>query len=100
LLEELKAVDALLFTTNAADLPANFTFAVMAETRSLPAPKMRQHPIGSFVALYVTAAWVAALAGILLSGVSLARISAGIAAGFDRFGHAMNAGLSGIGHWG
>ena len=43
LLEELKVVDALLFTTQAAELPINFTFAVMAETRTMPPPKWREH---------------------------------------------------------
>ncbi len=98
LLEELKVVDALLLTTNASELPVNFTFAVMAETRSLPAPKPHQQRVWSFVALYLTAAWVAALAAFAVSGISLAKAGAMLALGFDRFAHALYAGATGIGH--
>jgi hypothetical protein len=97
LLEELRVVDALLFTTNTPDLPINFTFAVMAETSSLPAPKFREHHIWSFVALYVTAAWVAAIIGIALSGASLAQIGGAVAGGTGRFAHAMGEGFAGLG---
>lgn len=74
LLDELKAVDGLLFTTRVADLPHNFTFAVMAEVNGLPAPRARQHPVWSFLVLYSAAAWVAAVAGMAISGVSPASI--------------------------
>ena len=46
LVDEVKVVDALLFTTDVPELPANFTFAVMAEARSLPAPKPLRHRFG------------------------------------------------------
>ncbi len=39
LLSEVKVVDALLFTTAVPELPQNFTFAVMAELQSMPAPR-------------------------------------------------------------
>jgi len=97
LLEELKVVDALLFNTQTPELPANFTFAVMAETRTLPAPALREHRIWSFVALYVTAAWVAAIAGLMISGANLATIAGAVAAGVIRFGHAAGTGFAGIG---
>ena len=97
LLEELKVVDALLFTTNTPELPVNFTFAVMAETRSLPAPKWREHRIWSFVALYVTAAWVAAIIGIAISGAKPATIGAAAAGGASNVAHALGAGFAGIG---
>ena len=97
LLEELKVVDALLFTTQAAELPLNFTFAVMAEARTLPAPKWREHRIWSFVALYVTAAWVAAIIGVALSGVSLAKVAGAVAGGADDFARAIGAGFAGVG---
>ncbi len=70
LLEELRAVDGLLFTTTVPDLPENFTFAVMAEVNSMPAPRARQHPVWSFLALYSAAAWVAAVLGIAYTGTS------------------------------
>ncbi|HET9393740.1 MAG TPA: zf-HC2 domain-containing protein [Candidatus Rubrimentiphilum sp.] len=97
LLEELKVVDALLFTTNAPELPVNFTFAVMAETRSMPAPVWREHRIWSFVALYVTAAWVAVIAAIAISGAKFSTIGAAAAGGASTVAHAIGAGFDGIG---
>ena len=70
LLDELRAVDGLLFTTTVPDLPQNFTFAVMAEVNALPAPRARQHPVWSFLTLYLAAAWVAAVLGMAFSGTS------------------------------
>ena len=45
LLEELRAVDGLFATTPVMDLPQNFTFAVMAEARALPAPRAPHRPL-------------------------------------------------------
>lgn len=70
LFDELKVVDGLLFTTQVPELPQNFTFAVMAEVNSMPAPRARAHPVWSFLVLYSTAAWVAALAGMVIGGIS------------------------------
>jgi anti-sigma factor RsiW len=70
LLEELKSVDALLFTTRVPDLPENFTFAVMAEVGALPAPRAREHPVWSFLVLYCAAAWAAVVLGLALSRTS------------------------------
>lgn len=67
LLDELKVVDGLLFTTRVPELPQNFTFAVMAEVNSMPARHARQHPVWSFLALYSAAAWVAVVAGMALT---------------------------------
>jgi anti-sigma factor RsiW len=70
LLDELKVIDGLLFTTTVPELPHNFTFAVMAEVRSMPAPRARAHPLWSFLALYSAAAWVAVFVGMVLTGTS------------------------------
>ena len=70
LLDELRVVDGLLFTTTVPDLPQNFTFAVMAEVNSMPAPRAREHPVWSFLALYSAAAWVAAVLGMAFTGTS------------------------------
>jgi anti-sigma factor RsiW len=70
LLDELKSVDALLFTTRVPDLPENFTFAVMAEVGALPAPQAREHPLWSFLVLYCAAAWAAVVLGLALSKTS------------------------------
>jgi anti-sigma factor RsiW len=98
LIEEVKVVDALLFTTDVPALPANFTFAVMAETRSLPAPKPYRHRLWSFVALYLAAAWIAAFALFAVSGLSLAKAGAAIAAGFGSLAQSFSGGAAGIAH--
>jgi anti-sigma factor RsiW len=86
LLAELKAVDGLLATTTACDLPENFTFAVMAEARTMPAPRARAHPIWSFLVLYPAAAWVAAVAAMVLTGTSPRTVLAAISSGLSRAG--------------
>jgi anti-sigma factor RsiW len=98
LLDEVKVIDALLFTTDTPELPTNFTFAVIAETRSLPAPKPLQHRLWSFVTLYLTAAWIAALALFVASGAGLQKIGAAIAAGFGGLAQSFSGGASGIAH--
>ena len=98
LIEEVKIIDALLFTTNVPELPANFTFAVMAETRSLPAPKPHEDRVWSFVALYLTAAWIAAIAVFVASGESLTKIGAAIAMGLGNLAQSFSGGAAGIGH--
>lgn len=70
LFAELKVVDALLFTTQPVTLPENFTFAVMAETTTLRAPRARQHPAWGFIVIYLAAVWAAIIAGLAAAGVS------------------------------
>ena len=98
LVEEVKVVDALLFTTDVPELPTNFTFALMAEARTLPAPKPIQHRLWSFVALYLTAAWIAALALFVASGASLQKVGAAVAAGFGGLAQSFSGGATGIAH--
>jgi anti-sigma factor RsiW len=62
LLGELRVIDALLATTNTIELPPNFTFAVMAEARSLQMHPPRRFPLWSVLAGYLVAAWAAATA--------------------------------------
>lgn len=69
LLEELKVVDGLLFTTRVPDLPPNFTFAVMAEANTMPVPKAPPTRVWSFLALYLTAAWAMAVIWVSTTGV-------------------------------
>ncbi|MBV8118125.1 MAG: zf-HC2 domain-containing protein [Candidatus Eremiobacteraeota bacterium] len=59
LVNELRVVDALMATTKAADLPANFTFAVMAEVRTMPVAIERRISVWSFLIFYLVAAWIA-----------------------------------------
>ncbi|MGR4066134.1 MAG: anti-sigma factor family protein [Vulcanimicrobiaceae bacterium] len=66
LLAEIRVVDALLATARPAQLAPNFTFAVMAEVRSLPAPRRTGAPLAAILGGYVLAAW------LLLSAVAVA----------------------------
>ena len=96
LLDELKAVDGLLFTTRVPELPQNFTFAVMAEASALPAPRARQHPVWSFLALYSAATWVAAVAALAISGTRPAAVFSVIASELSRAGMVSGAFATGF----
>ncbi len=68
-LDELRVVDALLAAPRAVELPANFTFATMAEVRSLPRPHVSSNRfVLAYVVSYLIAAWLFAGAGFLLAG--------------------------------
>ena len=86
LLDEVNVIDALLETATVPDLPQNFTFAVMAEMNSQPPPRVRAHPVWSFLALYSAAAWVAVVLGLALSGTSPRVVIAGIGSMLGRLG--------------
>jgi anti-sigma factor RsiW len=68
LLAELRSVDALLESARPATLSPNFTFAVMAEVRSLPSPRRRSVPFWAILASYLVGAWIAASAAIVVAG--------------------------------
>lgn len=74
LLDEVKVVDALLFTTDPPALPENFTFAVMADVNSLPVPQAPPHRFWSFLAVYSAAAWVATVVALVVTRTSPAVI--------------------------
>lgn len=86
LLDEVNVIDGLLATTRVPELPENFTFAVMAELNTMPAPRARQHPVWSFLALYSAAAWAAVIAAMALSGTSPRVVIASIASGLAKLG--------------
>ena len=98
LIEELKVVDALLLTTSVPELPANFTFAVMAETRSLPAPKPHRQRVWSFIAVYLAAAWVAAVAIFLASGATFSKFGTALTSFGSRVASDLSSAASGVGH--
>lgn len=98
LLDELRVVDGLLFTTTVPDLPVNFTFAVMAEVNSMPAPRARQHPVWSFLVLYSAAAWVAVVLGMALTGTSPQTLFAAIWSALSRVGTTAGAVAAGASH--
>jgi anti-sigma factor RsiW len=71
MLEELRVVDALLAGPRVVGLPANFTFATMAEVRSLPRPHVSHAPVFAYVVSYLVAAWLLVGAGFLLASSTL-----------------------------
>src|SRR5438270_690759 len=50
-----------------AELPANFTFATMAEVRSLPRPHVSRAPVFAYLVSYLIAAWLLIGGGFLLA---------------------------------
>ncbi len=76
LLDEVKVVDALLFTTKPPVLPENFTFQIMAEVNAMPVPQARTHRLWSFLAVYSAAAWVATFIALVVTGTSPATLLA------------------------
>lgn len=83
-MEELRVVDGLLFTTRAPELPQNFTFAVMAEVNGMRAPRPVQHSFWSFLAIYPAAAWVAAIVAIAVTRTNPAWLLASWSASLSR----------------
>jgi anti-sigma factor RsiW len=98
LLHETKVVDGLLFTTEPAALPQNFTFAVMAEVNSMPAPRPCSHPVWSFIAVYPVAAWVAGVAAMAVTGTSPGEVLAFLSAAFSHAGAVNSAVWTAYGH--
>jgi anti-sigma factor RsiW len=71
ILEELRVIDALLVAPRTVALPENFTFATMAEIRSLPRPYASTAPVVAYVVSYLVAAWLLIAAGFLLAGSAM-----------------------------
>jgi anti-sigma factor RsiW len=59
LLTELRVIDALLATTAPVELAPNFTFAVMAETRTTPIRAHHPLSLRAVLTFYVVGAWIA-----------------------------------------
>lgn len=70
-LEELRVVDALISSPRHVELPANFTFATMAEVRSLPAPHVSAAPFYAYLVSYLVAAWLLIGAGFLFAASAM-----------------------------
>lgn len=96
LFDELRAIDGLLATARRVELPPNFTFAVMAGVRALPAPHTRvRHQLWKPIAVYLGLAWIAiAVIALLAAGGSLHGFAYQAAVAF---GHA-SAALIGAAH--
>jgi hypothetical protein len=94
LLEELRVVDALLLTPRTVELATNFTFATMAELRSMPLPRPRRLPVNAYVVSYLVAAWSLIGASFLIAPTTI------LAAGETTFDVAHNVlvAAGGLGH--
>ena len=94
-LEELRVVDALIASPRHVELPANFTFATMAEVRSLPRPHATSAPVYAYLVSYLVAAWLLIGAGFLFAATAMRAFgetaldaSASLARVFGIVGHA------------
>ena len=70
-LDELRVVDALMIAPRHVELPANFTFATMAEIRTLPRPHVSSAPVYAYLVSYLVAAWLLIGASFLLAGPAM-----------------------------
>lgn len=70
LLEEARAVDGLLATTLSAEPPPNFTYAVMADVRSLPIPYAHRTNTWLLLGGYIVVAWLIIAGWLKLAGIS------------------------------
>jgi anti-sigma factor RsiW len=70
-LDELRVVDALISSPRHVELPANFTFATMAEVRSLPRPHVSSVPVYAYLVSYLVAAWLLIGAGFLFASTAM-----------------------------
>lgn len=91
-LAELRLIDGMLVTTTQIDPAANFTFAVMAEVRSLPVPRPPRSRVPLFLLVYVALAW-AALGAWMATGHGSAQIAS---ATFASLRHVLSVGMAGL----
>jgi anti-sigma factor RsiW len=84
-LQELRVVDALIASPRVVELPENFTFATMAEVRSLPRPCVSSAPL---YALLIGAGFLLAPSALRAFGETALDGSAQLARTFGVFGHA------------
>ncbi len=70
ILDELRVVDALLASPREVELPENFTFASMAEVRSMPKPHVSHAPapIVAYLVSFLVAAWLLIGASFVFGG--------------------------------
>ena len=79
LLNELRSVDGLLLGATQPGLPPNFTFAVMAEVRSMPAIRRRRVPAWFVLGCYLALAWFAAAATLVVRGGHWPEVASAVA---------------------
>ena len=91
-LADLRIIDGLLVRTPQIDPAINFTFAVMAEVRSMPPPRRTPSRTWLWIASYLAFTWVA-----LAAWMATGRAGANIAlAGLEALRHLMTIGMRGL----
>jgi anti-sigma factor RsiW len=90
LLGELRVIDAMLLTARPVDPEANFTFRVMAELNSLPAPRVRRAPVLAVVAAYLVFAWLLIGAFFFFGGANAKAALAVLAGSIGHYGAALD----------
>lgn len=71
LLEEARVVDGLLATASPVQPAANFTYAVMAEVRSLPIPYAHRTNVWLLLGGYIAVAWLIIAGWLQLAGIGV-----------------------------
>ena len=106
-LDELRVVDALIATPRQVELPQNFTFATMAEVRSLPRPHASSVPAYAYLISYLAAAWLLIGAGFVFApntlrgfGETALDVSTSFASTVGAFAHAGTRALGDFGSLG
>jgi len=70
-LEEARVVDALLTTASPAEPAANFTYAVMAEIRTMPVPYAHRTNIWLLLGGYIAVGWLIIAGWLKLTGIGM-----------------------------
>jgi anti-sigma factor RsiW len=97
LVQELRVVDALLGSTKAVAIAPNFSFAVMAEVRTIPMVERRAISPWSVLWFYLVGAWIALGGTYALFGVNTPWLK-NLAAMFLVPAREMFAAIGGIAH--
>jgi anti-sigma factor RsiW len=90
ILEELKVVDGLLATIHTPEPAPNFTFAVMAEIRCMPAPAISRISIAALLGTYVVVAWAIIAIWLRMAGVTAQTAVANGASTFSQLGNGLH----------
>ncbi len=91
LLAEYRVIDALLLAPRKLEPAPNFTFAVMAEVRSLPPPRHHRTSLLAVLGTYVAFGWVTIGAFLLFGGVQARAMLATIGEGFTHAGASLQS---------
>lgn len=81
LLDEARAVDGLLATAAGVEPPLNFTYAVMADVRSLPIPYARRTNPWLLLGVYIAIAWLIIAGWLKFAGIGVGSVLAAAAGG-------------------